>query len=287
MNRSKKQALILAGGLLALVALALAVFGPNFVGSLEIKKLSDEQKNLRRIIEAEDEHYQKTGAYFPLEIDSDNSNVKSILGQFNGGRDCKYAVAVSGLAFTAEVKVPVKTKEFNYLGYVRTAPGEHIGVAGKMGVCAAEGIYAGSRKLVNTVGPCSSNSWKTMWVASGSKKRLAIETLPSGASVFIDGVLIGKTTSFHSTINEEYGYLFVADPPKSPINVVVSKEGYSPVSFALDWDDFTYQATVPLRPNPAGSFTNPMSATPSNQVGGRIDLSPLSSPDVQVPKRRD
>jgi hypothetical protein len=247
MNSSKR--LVLGLSVLALIAVALAVVGPNFVGSLQIKKLSEAEKNLRRIIESEDEHYQKTGAYFPLEIDSDHSNGKSILGEFNGGRDCKYAVAVSGLAFTAEVKVRINNKEFDSLGYVRTPPGEHIGVAGKMGVCAAEGIYAGSRKLVNTVGPCSSNSWKAMWVVSGSKKSLAIETLPSDASVFIEGVLMGRTTSFHSTIDQDYGYLFVADPPKSPINVVVSKEGYSPVSFALDWNDFTYRATVALRQN--------------------------------------
>lgn len=118
-----------------------------------------------------------------------------------------------------------------------------------MGVCAPEGIYAGSRKLVNVVGPCSADSWKTMFVTSGTMKRLAIETLPSNASISIDGVWKGKTTSFHSTISDRYGYFFVADPPKSPINVVVSKEGYSTVSFTLDWNEFTYQATVPLQAN--------------------------------------
>jgi len=250
MNKSKTLALGFTAGLLALIAIAFAILAPNFKGISEFNKLSDAENNLRKIIEAEDQHYQKTGAYFPLEVDPDNSDVERILGRSNAGcRGCEYAVAVSGLAFTAEVKVPVKNNEFNCLGYVRTAPGKLIGVAGKMGACAPEGIYAGSRKLVNVVGPCSSNSWETMFIASGNMKRLAIETLPSDAEISIDGVWIGKTTPFRSTISENYGYLFVNDPPKSPINVVVSKEGYASVGFFLDWNNYTYQATIPLRAN--------------------------------------
>jgi hypothetical protein len=151
------------------------------------------------------------------------------------------------LLLEVEAKVPVENNKFDYLGYVRTAPGKQLGVPGAMGICGAGGIYAGSRNLVNTVGPCRANSWKTMFVVSGSKKRLAIETLPSDADISVDGKWIGKTTAFHGTISEKYGYLFLADPPKSPLNVVVSKKGYSTVSFVLDWGDFTYQATVPLK----------------------------------------
>jgi hypothetical protein len=154
---------------------------------------------------------------------------------------------VSDLAFTAEVRVRVENQVFNDLGYVRTAPGKQIGIPGKMGICVADGIYAGSRRLVNTIGPCNKDSWRTMVVASGNKKRLAVETFPSDADIFIDGKRVGKTKAFQGSISEKYGYLFVTDPPKAPINVTIKKKGYATVDFGLDWNDCTYRATVPLR----------------------------------------
>lgn len=112
MNRSKKKALGFSAGLLALIAIAFAILAPNFKDFSDFSKLSAAEKNLRKIIEAEDEHYQKTGAYFPLEIDFENSSVKRILGQsYASCRGCEYAVEVSGLAFTAEVRVPIKNKD--------------------------------------------------------------------------------------------------------------------------------------------------------------------------------
>jgi hypothetical protein len=233
-----------------LVLILAAINAPNFYRSPEYNQLSNAQIILRKIIEAEDEHFQKTGAYFTLDAAQDNLIVKRILRGFNVDcSGCEFAVAVSGLAFTAEAKASLPNNEIDYLGYVRTGPGKHIGIAGKMSACTPEGVFAGSRKLVNTIGPCCAHSWKTMGVISGSMKRLAIETLPSDADVFLDGSRIGKTTTFHGTISENYGYLFVEHPPKSPINVVVSKPGYETVRFALDWNDFTYQATIPLKAN--------------------------------------
>lgn len=233
---------------LAFFIVFLGIFAPNFIRSSEVRKFSDATAAFKKLIEAEDEYFQANGTYLPLEGDLDSEGVRHFLGKPNVKFPrCEIAVSVSDLAFTAEMKAPVGNTEFNYLGYVRTAPGKHGGGPGKMGVCPAEGVYAGSRRLVNTVGPCSADSWKTLAVASGSKKRLAIETLPIGADVFLDGKWAGKTVAFDRTISAKYGYLFVAEPPNAPLSVVVSKEGYSSVSFTVDWGDFTYQATIPLK----------------------------------------
>lgn len=236
-------------GLLAMAALILAIIAPGFGGYFDFRNLSAAEQNLRKIIEAEDECYQRTGAYFPLESDAKNASVKRILGQsYTSSRDDQYTVGVSGLAFTAEAKVRIKGRD-NYLGYVRTAPGEHRGIVGKIGACDPSGISAGSRNLVNVLGPCRPGSWANMGVVSGTMRRLAIETLPSGADISINGKREGKSGPFRGTISDRYGYFFASDLPESPITVVVSKDGFSPVTFTLDWSTSTYRAAVVLRKN--------------------------------------
>ena len=86
-----------------------------------------------------------------------------------------------------------------------------------------------------------------MFVVSGSKKCVAIETLPAGATISVDGRELGVSSAFHGTITPSYGYFYLGDPPTTPVTVLVSKKGYAPVEFSVDWGNFTYHAAVVLR----------------------------------------
>jgi hypothetical protein len=137
---------------------------------------------------------------------------------------------------------------FNYLGYVRTAPGQLQGIDGSFGKCQARGIFAQSRWLTNEIGPCYEKAWKTMAVTSGQKKVLAITTLPQDTEIKLDGRVLGHTTAFRNTITARYGYYYQTDLADKPISITVSSKGFAPVTFTADWGSYTYMAGVVLRP---------------------------------------
>ncbi len=221
----------------------------NYKKYQEHQRLSNGKKNLLLLIEAEDKYYSKTGKHLPIKPLSDNIEVKKKLNwrpKFSCP-GCEYGVTVSGMAYTATVRCPLNDGTLNYLGFVKTAPGKHEGIDGPFGKCKSEGIYAG-RPLVNTVGPCFKQSHGIMFVISGSKKRLVVKTYPPNASVTVNDVLIGKTSSKHNTISQNYGSFFWAEPHNDPITIKITKMGYHPVKFDLDWDSYTYTAAITLRP---------------------------------------
>ena len=236
---------------LALFSLVgFAIILPSCEGWRQYNRLSKSQGNLRRLIEAEDRYYSKTGEYLPLDPSSDNTDVKKKLGwdpgRFRSG--CEYGVTVSGMAYTAVVRCPLDDGTPYYLGFVKTEPGKQIGIEGPFGKCKPDGIYAGSRHLVNTIGPCFEQKGGILGVVSGRLKRLVVHTYPPNAQIYANGVLIGETSDSRLTVSQNYGSFWWGEPCREQVTVRVVKAGYHPVEFEIDWDGYTYTAAITLRP---------------------------------------
>ena len=215
----------------------------------DVADLSEAGSHLRQLIEAEDLHYQRTGVFVPITATAeDSASRKQLQWCEHSCGHCDYGVSVSGAAYTAEVRCRLEKGPFNYLGYVRTAPGQLQGIDGPFGKCRAAGIFAQSRSLTNDVGPCYENAWKTMSVVSGQKKVLAITTLPQDTEITVDGHALGHTAAFRNTITARYGYYYLENPGDKPVSVTVSSKGFAPVTFTADWGSYTYMANIILRP---------------------------------------
>ncbi len=240
--------------IISVTAIFLAVMGfmiiyPNYHGYKQHKILSDGLDDLRKLIEAEDAYFQKNGKYLAVKPSTDKNEAKKLLNwRSSKSSSCEFSVTVLDKNFTAEVKCPLEDGTFNYMGYVRVAPGNNAGIDGASGKCLAKGIFAGNRYLVNEVGQCFEQHKGIMSVVSGSMKRLVVETYPGSATVFANEVAIGETSSQHNAFSQNYGSFFWADPYKEPVKIKISKEGFKPVEFKLDWDSYTYTSTVVLEP---------------------------------------
>lgn len=232
------------------VFFALAVFrgpGASRDNSTQIRAKS----HLRSLIRKEDEFFQRNGRYLAFQTDGEDKGqqARSDLGwreSYYG--NCTFSVVAEGKKFTASVKCPLSNGEFNYMGYVRTEPGTHIGLDDAFGKCRKEGIYTAHRSLVNTLGPCGDQNGSVISVVSGSLKRLVVKTLPQDAEVRVDGKLIGATTDRDRFISSDYGAFFWENPKLEKMTVTISKPGYEAISFPLDWGSYTYEAVVVLRP---------------------------------------
>jgi hypothetical protein len=233
-----------------LAAMAFMVIYPNYHDYKEYKIHSDGLNDLKKLIEAEDAYFQANGKFLAVDSSVDTDKVKRLLNwRSSKSSPCEYSVMVSDRKFTIESKCPLEDGNFNYMGYVRAAPGSETGIDGAYGKCSAKGIYAGSRYLVNDVGPCTEQNKGILSVASGSMKRLVVETYPRDATVFANRVAIGKTSSQHNVLSQNYGSFFWEDPYNEPINIRVSKQGFKPVEFKLNWGSYTYTSTIVLEPD--------------------------------------
>ena len=236
------------GVVLLVLGVLAAVVIPQYsaTSSGKLNQLSKARRHLISLIEAEDRYYQRKGMYVAV---SGSDDIKEQLGWCETGcGECRYSVTVNGKRFTAEVNCQTSDREQQYLGYVRTEPGELVGIDQSSGTCSAEGIYAGSRYLVNDVGPCRERSWSGMAVVSGSKRHLVIETFPANATVFINGAAFGTSEVNHTSLSPEYGSLYIGEVPENPVMVKVSKEGFVSVEFELSWGSYTHTAAVVLSP---------------------------------------
>ena len=235
--------------LILLVVVCFLIAWPSFQGYFEHSRLSKGYKNLLLLIEAEDEYFSKNGYYLPINPSSNISEEKGKLNWCTSNcSSCEYAVTVSGTSFTATVRCPLDDGTFNYLGFVQTPLGKHMGIDGEFGKCKSKGIFTHQRSLVNTVGPCFEQDKGILSIASGTKKRLVVHTFPSHAMITANGNFIGETSSNHKTISPRYGSFFWAEPYAESINIKITKEGFHPVQFQLDWGSYTYTAKVVLRP---------------------------------------
>lgn len=248
-NRAVKivKNILIFGGTVFVCLLAIAIVAPNFKGYFEHRRLSSGHENLKKIIVAQDKYYQQTGSYLPVPPADSNSINNSKFDWDDPDDDCSYGVTVKNMAYTAVVKCPLDNGDYSFLGYVKTEPGGHLGVLGPFGQCPPEGIHAGRRRLVNDLGPCNDRDGGLMSVVSGTKKRLVVKTLPKDATITANTKIIGISNSNHQTFNSDYGNFFWSDPLEGPVEIAVSKEGYKPISFMLDWDGFTYSSAITLR----------------------------------------
>jgi len=218
---------------------------------LEGSRLQNGIERLIRLIEMEDGYFLKHGKYLTVLPNSSNDSfeVRSGLKSCVTGCDgCDFAVAKSGVAFTAEVRCVLDNGTYYYQGYVRPEPGLHRGIDGLFGKCRSEGIFAGKRMLVNTVGPCyEQDDRRDMVILLGRKKRLLVQTMPSGATITVNGAVMGQSSPGHNTLSRSYGSYFWEDPSDGPALIAITKDGYQPVEFTLNWGSYTYKAAVALR----------------------------------------
>lgn len=231
-----------------MAAIYCLIAWPSFQGYSEHSRLSKGYRNLLFLIEAEDAYYSKNGSYLPISPLFENTEVKKKLNWCKSDcSSCQYAVTVTDRSFTATVRCPLDDGTFSYLGFVQTPPGKHIGIDGEFGKCKANGIFTHQRPLVNKVGPCFKQDRGIVSIVSGNKKRLVVHTFPSNALITANGNSIGEISSKHGTISQRYGSFFWEDPYPESINIKITKEGYHPVQFQLDWGSYTYTAKVVLR----------------------------------------
>ena len=203
---------------------------------------------LMGLIEAEDRYFQQNGQY--LRVRPNNEEDFRKLGwKKEAFKACEFAVAAEGDKYTAVTRCQYSDGTWTNIGFLKTSPGEHSGLAFPFGNCPAEGIDGSNRRLVNTVGPCQPHPRNGMSVVSGSMRRFAVTTLPSGARVTANGVEIGPSIKHHSSPSDAYGYVLWERPTPGPSKIRVEKDGFEPVEFNVDWDSFTYTAWVVLRPN--------------------------------------
>lgn len=215
----------------------------------EHRLLSDAHSSLEKLIEAEDAHYQARGKYLPVMPGATGANSRAILKWcIDGCPPCEFAVTTGKGGFSASAKCPVSDGQFDYLGYVRTAPGAQTGIDDFFGKCIAAGIYAGSRHLVNTIGPCFDQKSGILTVAAGRLKRLVVVSYTGGANIRANGATIGQTSSQHNVISPSYGSFFWENPLPIPMTIRIEKSGYEPVQFNLDWSSSTYRSAIVLRP---------------------------------------
>ncbi len=205
------------------------------------------RENLKKIIQYQDWNYQNINSYASFSPEKD---LKAEIDNFkicnSDCTPCEYATTTKGSSFTSTAKCTGKDGQPNYIGYVRVAIGEHEGIDGYFKKCTSKGIYAGSRNLINTVGPCFEQTNSSFFVASGSKKRLVVQTFPADAKITVNGQHIGATSSNHNTFSQSYGSYFWLNPFQEAAIITITKPGYKTIRFPLEWGSYTYTAAVVL-----------------------------------------
>lgn len=247
MKAAKAQVVFFLG--LPILAGFIAVFMSQWQGHHERRILIDGRENLKDLIEVQDKFYQSNGFYLPLNPASDDSETRKKLNWcVSGCEPCKFGVVVSGLAYTASVKCPAGKGTESYLGFVKTEPGKHAGLVDSFEKCRPEGVEAADTHLVNTLGPCVQSIKDAISVTPGTVRHLVVETLPDGAAIEANGIKVGVAEKNHTTLTPEYGSFYWENPTPGASKIRVSKEGYEPVDFNVDWGSFTYSAWITLRP---------------------------------------
>jgi len=225
-----------------------ALIWPNLAGMSERQQLLEGKEHLLKLIEAEERFFQVNGKYLPLDTQSDVLEFRRSLNWSRSERKgCDYAVAVSGIAFTVEARCILGNGTENYLGIVRTAPGEGYGIDGKFGKCKAHGIFTETQPLVNVVGPCRKQKGDIISFSTGNRRSLIINTLPSDAIIEVNGTMVGRTDVHLAGTSYSYGTFYWENPAEGLLNITVSKEGFIPINFTVDWAGYTHTEAITLR----------------------------------------
>jgi len=218
--------------------------------AFNINTLKIGYKNLAALIEYQDRNFQNTGTYKTIEPATDLAYIKNFESCAENCTPCEYTVKISLHYFTATAKCIEKDGTLSFRGYVRAKPGQHVGIDGHYEKCKSKGIYAQNRYLINTIGPCFKQENDYMFITSGTKKRLVIETLPSDVEIRINNTVFGTSSESHNTTTNNYGSLFISEPVIATNLVTLSKQGYESITFSIDWESYTYKATVVLYATP-------------------------------------